>query len=85
MWTSTDTMIKNDVMTTTLSQYALLHWVPLPGKHTILAGFTLHNPHLGHMQLLAHMWQHALHDLHTEVITWPIALHWLLEEVLARM
>ncbi len=53
MRTSTDTAIKNDVVTTTLAQYASLHWTPQPGKHTVLAGFTLHDPHSGCTQLLA--------------------------------
>lgn len=90
----TDTAIKNDVVTAALAQYASLPWAPQPGKHTVLAGFVLHDSHSGRTQLLAlgagakclpasHLptCGDALHDSHAEVIARRGAVRWLLEEV----
>ena len=93
MQPSTDTAIKHDVVTAVLAQYALLPWAPQPGKHTVLAGFALHDSHSGQTQLLAlgagakclpanrlPTRGDALHDSHAEVIARRGAVRWLLEE-----
>ncbi|KAH8986322.1 adenosine deaminase/editase [Lactarius akahatsu] len=93
MQPSTDTAIKNDVVTSVLAQYDSLPWTPQPGKHTVLAGFALHDLHSGRTQLLAlgagakclpavrlPVRGDALHDSHAEVIARRGAVRWLLEE-----
>lgn len=93
MQPSTDTAIKHDVVTAALAQYALLPWAPQPGKHTVLAGFALHDSQSGQTQLLAlgagakclpanrlPTRGDALHDSHAEVIARRGAVRWLLEE-----
>ena len=92
--TTTDTaIIKNGVVNAILAQYASLPWAPQPGKHTILAGFALHDAHSGCVQLLSlgtgakclpasrlPVRGDALHDSHAEVIARRGAVRWLLEE-----
>ncbi|KAH9175116.1 adenosine deaminase/editase [Lactarius sanguifluus] len=93
MQPSTNTSIKNDVVTSILAQYDSLPWTPQPGKHTVLAGFALHDLHSGRTQLLAlgagakclpagrlPVRGDALHDSHAEVIARRGAVRWLLEE-----
>jgi tRNA-specific adenosine deaminase 1 len=93
MQPSTDTAIIHDVVTAALAQYASLPWAPQPGKHTVLAGFALHDSQSGQTQLLAlgagakclpanRLPTHgdALHDSHAEVIARRGAVRWLLEE-----
>lgn len=90
---TTDTEIKNDVVTAVFAQYASLLWAPQQGKHTVLAGFALHDVHSGHTHLLSlgagakclpanRLPTHgdALHDSHAEVIARRGAVRWLLEE-----
>lgn len=94
MQPSTDTAIKNDVVTAALAQYASLPWAPQPGKHTVIAGFALHDLHSGCTRLIAlgagakclpagrlPARGDALHDSHAEVIARRGAVRWLLEEV----
>jgi tRNA-specific adenosine deaminase 1 len=89
----TDTAIKNDVVTAAFAQYASLLWAPQPGKHTVLAGFALHDAQSGHTHLISlgagakclpanRLPTHgdALHDSHAEVIARRGAVRWLLEE-----
>jgi tRNA-specific adenosine deaminase 1 len=93
MQPSTDTAIKHDVVTAALAQYASLPWAPQPGKHTVLAGFALHDSHSGQTQLLAlgagakclpanrlPTRGEALHDSHAEVIARRGAVRWFFEE-----
>ena len=93
MQPSTDTVIRNDVVTAALAQYDTLPWTPQPDKHTVLAGFALHDLHSGRTQLLAlgagakclpagrlPARGDALHDSHAEVIARRGAVRWLLEE-----
>ena len=93
MQPSTDTAIKDDVVTAALAQYASLPWAPQPGKHTVLAGFVLHDLHSGQTQVLSlgagakclpacHLptCGDALHDSHAEVIARRGVVRWLLEE-----